>query len=149
MVQAPVDQVVLRDVLDDLRIVIESDWQEIGGIVRWHLPEESPIVLAERHGLLQAFLNLSKNSLRAVQEGENRELAIEVESDRWFANVVFRDTGPGVTNPDRLFAPFQPGADGSGLGLYVARAVLRSYGGDLRYEETSQGACFRAEIPLG
>jgi signal transduction histidine kinase len=62
--------------------------------------------------------------------------------------VRFQDTGPGITEPARLFAPFQPGADGSGLGLYVSRAVVRSYGGELRFEPQDSGACFRVEIPI-
>jgi len=41
-----------------------------------------------------------------------------------------------------LFHPFQPGAISTGLGLYVSRAIVRSYGGDLIYEERTRGACF-------
>jgi len=106
------------------------------------------MVLAERHGLLQAFLNLAKNSNRAVQNSEVRELVIAVSAQGRRATISFDDTGPGVPDSGRLFAPFQPGANGSGLGLYVSRAMMRSYGGDLRLEQTLRGACFRVEVPL-
>ena len=49
----------------------------------------------------------------------------------------FEDSGPGIAAPERLFQPFQQGAEGTGLGLYISRAVLRSYGGDLRFEPQS------------
>src|SRR5207237_622615 len=124
----------LREVLDDLRIVIESDWREIGGAVVWDLPAELPAVLGERHGLMQAFLNLAQNSHRAVQESSARELRISAGIKEGMAKVRFEDSGPGIEEPQRLFEPFQSRADGAGLGLYVSRALVRSYGGDLQFE---------------
>ena len=121
----PLDALDLQSVLNDLRIVIEQDWREIDGAVRWHVPSGAPRVLAVRHGLLQAFLNLSHNSLRAVRECAVRELCIVVATDESKVIVQFLDSGPGVAEPSRLFAPFQPGANGTGLGLYVSRAVMR------------------------
>jgi signal transduction histidine kinase len=146
--QDSLEEVALQEVMDDLRIVIEPDWHEIGGKVIWNFVRPMPVVLAERHGLFQAFLNLSKNSHRAVQDCVERELRISVKIEGNQASIVFRDTGPGVNDPERLFAPFQSGADGSGLGLYISRAVVRSYGGELRFERTPSGACFCVEIPI-
>jgi two-component system, LuxR family, sensor kinase FixL len=136
----------LQLVLDDLRIVIESGWREIDGAIQWVLPAVMPRILADRHGLLQAFLNLAQNSHRAVQQSTVRELRITAESDQRRVIVRFHDSGPGIASPDHLFEPFQPGADGVGLGLYVSRAVIRGYGGDLRYEQRPTGSCFAVEL---
>ena len=146
--QETLEHVSLQEVLNDLRIVIEPDWREINGRVCWDLPGEMQFVIAERHGLLQAFLNLAQNSHRAVQESSVRELAISVSVGDQTAAVHFRDTGPGITAPERLFEPFQPGSDGTGLGLYVSRAVVRSYGGDLRFKPQPTGSCFTVEVQL-
>jgi signal transduction histidine kinase len=51
-----------------------------------------------------------------------------------------------VAAPERLFQPFQQGAEGSGLGLYISRAVVRSYGGELRFEPTPSGTLFVVEL---
>ena len=136
--------------LDDLRIVIESDWREIDGSVHWHLPAVTPAILAERHGLLQAFLNLAQNSHRAVQQSTVRELHISVEVDERRALVRFRDSGPGIASPERLFEPFQPGADGSGLGLYVPRArSCEAYGRRIAIRTAaSSGSCFAVELQI-
>lgn len=142
------EEIALQEVMDDLRIVIEPDWRDMNGKITWSVPSKMPMVLAERHGLLQAFLNLAQNSHRAVQDGPVRELLIIVSVEGRMTNIRFQDTGPGVPDAARLFAPFQPGADGTGLGLYVSRAVIRSYGGELRYEPHAGGACFRIEIPV-
>jgi two-component system, LuxR family, sensor kinase FixL len=141
-------EVPLQRVLDDLRIVIESEWQGIEGLVRWRLPDRMPIVLADPHGLLQAFLNLAQNSHRAVRGSSVRELSIAVSFEDAKAIIRFHDSGPGVAFPERLFQPFQHAADGTGLGLYVSRAVVRSYGGDLRFEPRGTGSCFAIELQV-
>jgi signal transduction histidine kinase len=140
------EDVPLRKVLDDLRIVIEPDWHEIEGIIRWHLPPEMPMVVGDSHGLLQAFLNLAHNSQRAMLQAPARELDIAVGLEGQKVVVRFQDSGPGVLQPERLFQPFQEGAAGAGLGLYVSRFIVRSYGGELRFEPQSKGSCFAVEL---
>lgn len=145
-VQEEVELIPLRRVLDHLRIVIEPEWQEEGGTIHWQLPEFLPAILADPQGLLQAFLNLARNSYRAVRNAERRELevAVAVNGDR--VVIRFSDTGEGVPSAERLFQPFQSGANGAGLGLYISRAIVRSYGGDLRYEPRPRGSCFAVEL---
>lgn len=146
--QETLEPITLHEVLDDLRIVIDPDWREIGGAIHWDVPSEMPLVVAEPHGLLQAFLNLAHNSHRAVQNCAVRELTIAVSVNEQTARVRFNDSGPGVPAPELLFEPFHPGADGAGLGLYVSRALVRSYGGDLRFEPQPAGCCFTVEVQV-
>jgi two-component system, LuxR family, sensor kinase FixL len=148
LAKEPVEATALQPVLDSLRIVIDAEWREIDGIVRWHLPPKLPLVTADPHGLLQALLNLSQNSHRAVRDGPLRELIITVTVSDGRALIRFEDSGPGISNPERLFQPFQQGADGSGLGLYVSRAVVRSYGGELRFEPPPKGSCFVVDLQV-
>jgi two-component system, LuxR family, sensor kinase FixL len=138
--------VPLRFVLDNLRIIIEPEWQDMDGTVNWEFLSDLPTVLADPHGLLQTFLNLAQNSRRAVEKRSRRELNIQVSATAERAYVRFTDSGEGVANPDILFQPFQTGASGSGLGLYVSRAVVRTYGGELRFEPRPSGACFVVEL---
>ncbi|HYV64285.1 MAG TPA: HAMP domain-containing sensor histidine kinase, partial [Bryobacteraceae bacterium] len=147
-VQEQLEEVRLQSVLDNLRIVIEPDWQECDGVVHWELPEGIPRVVADPSGLLQALLNLVRNSHRAVQQSVTRELriAVSVKDQRVYVRV--EDSGPGIVSPQCLFQPFQPGADGTGLGLYVSRAVVRSYGGELRFEPSESGSRFVVELQV-
>ncbi len=141
------DLVPLKDVLNDLRIILEPSWAEADGFVRWELPDEMPRVLANRHGLLQVFLNLSQNSQRAVQGCPVRELTVSVSTSAERALVRFQDSGSGVRDPQRLFQPFQPEAESTGLGLYISRSLLRSYGGELRFEPQERGSAFIVDVP--
>jgi C4-dicarboxylate-specific signal transduction histidine kinase len=142
------ERIHLQPVLDSLRIVIEPDWKEIEGRVRWSLPPSVPMVMADPHGLLQVFLNLARNSHRAVQEMPQRELDILVELKEDRVQIHFDDSGPGIAAPQHLFQAFQQGADGAGLGLYVSRAVVRSYGGDLRFEPHAGRSHFTVELQV-
>jgi PAS domain S-box-containing protein len=136
----------LRGVLEQLRIVIEPSWREIGGEVVCQVPETVPAVLADPTGLLQVLLNLAHNSRRAAQHRPRPKVRIEtaVQVSRVLLRVT--DNGTGVAEPGSLFQPFQPGASSAGIGLYVSRAILRSYGGDLRYQPRDHGACFVIEL---
>jgi two-component system, LuxR family, sensor kinase FixL len=138
----------LRSVLDQLRVVIVPDWEEVGGEVLWRVPDQLPPVAGDSYGLLQIFLNLCQNSLRATETVPERRLIVWVTTEADDAVITFRDSGPGVRDPERLFHPFRPGADGSGLGLFISRELARSFGGDLEHVPGSSGGEFRVIIPL-
>lgn len=129
-------------VLEELRVVIEQDWSDIGGEIRWKYRGEFPEAHADPHALLQVFLNLSQNSLRAVQRGGEAILEVRVEANGDTVTITFEDSGPGVDDVSKLFKPFREDADGSGLGLYVSRAMLRVFDGELRYVPASKGCRF-------
>jgi C4-dicarboxylate-specific signal transduction histidine kinase len=69
---------------------------------------------------------------------------VEPQADH--IKIRFRDTGPGVADPAKLFHPFQAEADTTGLGLYVSRAIVRSFGGELYHEPAAKGCCFVVQL---
>jgi C4-dicarboxylate-specific signal transduction histidine kinase len=103
-------------------------------------------VQGDHHSLLQIFLNLARNSEQALESSERKTLTVTAGLENDLVMVRFRDSGPGIANPGDLFKPFQPGAHSAGLGLYISRAVVRSYGGDLFFEPQSAGACFALQL---
>jgi signal transduction histidine kinase len=135
-------RVSLHELSEELRVIVGQDWTDIGGELEWRVPADFPAVLASRQGLMQTLLNLSQNSLRAVENSEVKRLTIETSlaDDQVVLRVC--DTGPGLKTERNLFQPFRKEADGSGLGLYVSRALIESFGGQLCYEATDSGCCF-------
>jgi two-component system sensor kinase FixL len=136
----------LGTVLDETRILIDPALREAGIAAVWELSPGLPLVRADHHALLQAFINLARNSLRALEDSPRKEMRISAALERDLVVVRFHDTGPGVAHPEELFQPFQPGAQSVGLGLYITRAILRSHGGGLRYEAPETGSCFAVEL---
>jgi len=136
----------LSSILDELRILLEPAYKEAKVEIVWQLDENLPLVFADRYGLAQVFLNLSLNSLRAMATTPRKQLTVSNSVNADFVVIRFEDTGVGVASPEALFKAFQPGADATGLGLYVSRAILRSCGGDLTFEPCSQGCCFAVSL---
>jgi two-component system, LuxR family, sensor kinase FixL len=134
-------------VLEELRVVIDQDWADVGGLIHWEEGVVLPYVHADEHALLRVFLNLSQNSLKAVQEGGEARLEIRLMAQNGRATISFEDAGPGIGDPSTLFQPFRENSDGSGLGLYVSRAILRGFGGDLTHVPTPQGCRFDVVLP--
>ena len=146
----PLDQnlasVELTTLLDELRVLIEPIYQEAGNKIVWLLQDNLPLVIGDRYGLQQVFLNLARNSQRAMESTQQKQLTISSELESGSVVIRFEDTGVGIPSPYQLFRPFQSGANATGLGLYVSRAILRSFGGEIKFEPRAQGCCFCREV---
>lgn len=140
--------VELKTVLDEFRVLIENPYRESEIQIVWQVPEPLPLVWADRHGLFQVFLNLAKNSQRAMLPTETKQLCVTASEEDSSVVVRFEDTGVGIASPENLFRPFQRFASVGGLGLYVSRAIMRSFGGELAYEARSAGCCFAVSVPV-
>jgi two-component system, LuxR family, sensor kinase FixL len=138
----------LLETLDDLRIVLEPYCREAGITVDWSVPADLPPVWADRHSLLQVLLNLTKNSERALEDVDEKRIAISVSARGNIVSIRVADSGPGIAAPGALFQPFQKGAESTGLGLYLSRAFMRSFRGDLRHDPTVPGCCFVIELSV-
>jgi two-component system, LuxR family, sensor kinase FixL len=136
----------LGTVLYETRIVIEPALRDEGITVTWQIGENLPLVQADQRSLLQVFVNLARNMRCVLAEREQREVRISAAVENDLVAVRLYDNGPGVAHPEELFKPFQGGPHSSGLGLYISRAILRSHGGNLRYEPQPVGSCFVVEL---
>jgi len=143
-----IDGIDLAETLVDLRIVLEPVCQEAGIAVHWYVPDDLPPVWADRHTLLQALLNLTKNSQRALENMEGKKIDITVAVKGPQVSIRITDSGPGIRSTDKLFQPFQKGAESTGLGLFLSRAFVRSFHGDLRHDPSLPGCSFVIELAV-
>jgi two-component system, LuxR family, sensor kinase FixL len=135
-------EVDLAALIDELKIVVTPSLQEENIETRWAVEPGLPPVWADRPSLMQVFLNLITNSIRALSKGSNGLLSVTARNAGSQIVVEVADNGGGVAKPEHLFRPFQAGAEATGLGLYLSRAFMRSFGGELRYQPIPDGACF-------
>jgi PAS domain S-box-containing protein len=136
----------LSSLMDELRIIMEPSLRENGIAVHWEIGGDLPPVWADRQSLMQVFLNLVKNSERELLNRVRRELTVSAHVEKQRVTVRVQDTGGGVSHPDLLFRPFQQQAKVTGLGLYLSRAFMRSFRGELRYEPEAEGSTFVVEL---
>jgi signal transduction histidine kinase len=136
----------LKEVLTDLRIVLQPICEESDIELKWNVPEELPRVQADRHSLFQVLLNLMKNSQRALETADRKSIEISVSVRPEGVSIRFTDSGPGIPAGQKIFQPLQKGADQTGLGLYLSRAFMRSFRGDLRHDPQEPGCSFILEL---
>ena len=136
----------LQSFLDELKVMVGPTLRELDIEERWELPQELPSVWADRQSLMQVFLNLTRNSESALADRRIRKLTFATTFDEARVFISVSDTGPGVQHPELLFRPFQQRSRHVGLGLYLSRAMMRSFKGDLRYQPTEKGALFVVEL---
>lgn len=146
--------VVLRDTtLEALSgAVSEQASQYVGPDRELHLARvDNAFVLADEDRVVQVIGNLIVNADRYSPAG----LPIQVRTTIEDGNpvIIVRDHGPGIADDDvafvfRKFARLDNAKNGTGLGLYLSRAIARAHGGDLRYRHgTGGGAEFILQLP--
>jgi len=138
----------VRRVLD----VFEGRWEDRQ--IHFDIPENLPLIAADPDLASMAFRQVIDNALKYSSPGT--PLRIAAEANGFAVKIHVRDYGPGIAEPEqkRIFERFyrQPGikeqVPGSGLGLYVAREIIRAHGGDLWAESApGSGADFCMMLP--
>jgi PAS domain S-box-containing protein len=117
--------------------------------------EDGVIVEARAGRLAQVLLNLILNAAQAIPKGAVERHRIEVRvrhvGDRALVEVA--DTGPGVPEgvAERIFEPFfttRGAIGGTGLGLWLSRAIVEEEGGTLTWRNRPEGgAVFTVSLP--
>lgn len=113
---------------------------------------EEVVAPVDETRIRQVIANLLSNALKFTPSGGVVTLA--VTKDRRQAIISVGDTGPGIPPEelphvfDRFFRGRAVRAGGSGIGLTVARELVRAHGGELAASTPKEGgALFEARIP--
>ena len=127
------------------------------GLVQDHLyaPQEIPKVVADKEKLKQVINNLIDNAIKYTKQGRI-ELCVDCKGGD--VEVRVKDTGIGLP-ADKipfLFEKYSRGKDsvmhatGLGLGLYVARVIIKQHNGEIWAESQGEGAgsTFIFKIPV-
>lgn len=124
---------------------------QAGVTVVWTRPRRV-IVRGGEVRLQQVVLNLASNAIDAMEVSARKVLTIEVRAEPEKILVSVRDTGPGITEPEKIFDPFYStkavgGAEGMGLGLSISYGLVQSFGGAIRGANHGDGgAVFTVEL---
>ncbi|MDE3095040.1 MAG: HAMP domain-containing histidine kinase [Chloroflexota bacterium] len=136
------------DVLKRLRDAWSASEQRLR--LRVECAPSVPPVAMEARALEILLNNLLVNAFKH-SGGMQITCAVEECCDR--VHVTVSDDGRGIPAHLRK-SMFELGARGdaragSGLGLYVARKLVRAFGGDLRLVPACRGAAFLVTLPVG
>ena len=117
---------------------------ELDGADTW------PTVTADADQLQQVLLNLTQNAVQATPTGGR--VVIRARSDGSGHEIEVADTGAGIApeHLPRIFDPFYTTRPkGTGLGLFVAHAIVQRHRGSLEVEsQLGKGTRFRIRLPI-
>ncbi|HEX7664542.1 MAG TPA: ATP-binding protein, partial [Polyangiaceae bacterium] len=143
----------VRAVLDSTANIARGEVRQRATVVRDY--GEVPLVSARSSRLGQVFLNLIVNAAQAIAEGrtdgEIRLVTRTGPNGDAIVDVVDNGTGIEERVLELIFQPFvttKERAEGTGLGLHIARTIVRAAGGEVSVTSTpGVGTTMRVTLP--
>ncbi len=142
------------DIISNLIRIVRADAMARKITVVTEVDENVGPVMGDRVQLLQVMLNLTMNAFEAlsVLRVESRQVVVSAGRNAGAGVcLAVRDSGPGfpVGLSEQLFEPFfSTKAEGTGMGLAIARSIIEAHGGILLAENCDGGgARFTACLP--
>lgn len=151
--------------LDDVRLEalfqdLQHDYAAAAGDKKiqllFEMPSKYPVIAADRDRLGLAFHNLLGNALKYTPPGGTVKVILKVQPNQWQLEVT--DTGIGIEEKEQeaVFDRFYRSKDprvlkitGTGLGLALAREVVRLHHGDITLQsQLNKGSSFIVTLPL-
>ena len=140
----------IAQALADTLAVLAAKARSKSIAVRLDVPADLPLVRAYGGELNQVWSNLIETALDAA--GESGRVVVSASVDG--ANVIVRVVDDGMGIPadirSRIFDPFfttKPVGQGTGLGLDIARRIVRRHDGQIEFDSKPGRTEFRVILP--
>ena len=141
----------VRNVIADAKSFVPAD-KKVNIVFE---PTKEPLIVsADKSKLFEVLSNLVRNSIRFVEDDGRIEVTLKKSADGGMVMVSVTDNGRGIA-PEimpRLFQKFTSSFEmgGTGLGLYISKAVVDAHGGTIWAENNrgGKGATFTFTLPL-
>lgn len=148
----------ILEVLEHIRkIILAAEPDRI--VIKRDYDPSIPELMADRDMLIQAFLNIVRNAVQAI-DGDG-EITIKTRVDFQFTigqtthplvlRVDISDNGRGIPKDlgETIFLPMiTDKPDGSGLGLPIAQEIISRHGGIIHLHSSAHGTTFSTILPL-
>jgi signal transduction histidine kinase len=161
----------LLHVVRNVVALVDANARHLGVQLDHKVPDDPVFVCGDEDALAQLLTNLTLNAIETTSTPadfvEQQSATMSVGEDRIpdsrravtlllhatgrQASLTVQDTGNGPSRDvrERLFEPFvTEKADGTGLGLFVAREIAHSHSGEIHWERRGQTTCFTVDLPL-
>lgn len=112
---------------------------------RLDLDPKNPTVRADLDVLNQVFINLIRNAIGAMNQGEALTIKSSQESQQVHIEFRNRTNKPKIKNPELLFLPFDEG--GQSIGLPLCYRLVKTMGGVLSFGQEQDLVVFAVSLP--
>src|SRR5437667_9966757 len=138
----------LNTIIEEAVRFFTPEIQDRDIVVEQELRSDLPLLQLDRDQMKQAFYNVIKNSLEAMQRHGTLRIGTDLDDTHVFVRFVDTGSGMSAANLSRVFEPyFTTKPAGTGLGLLIVRRIVREHGGELSIE-SSQGKGLTLTIRL-
>jgi signal transduction histidine kinase len=106
-------------------------------------------IYADQDLIQQVMINLMVNAKDALQRKKNKMILLHALNKNEKVIIQVRDNGPGIDqeNIDKIFIPFfTTKKKGSGIGLSLARQIMRMHKGSIYFTSNEEGTTFNLEF---
>ena len=137
----------ISDILEQARTAFLSSKYRHAIVIE--VPDDLPLVMADRARIVQVMNNLLINAARAAPD--RSPIKISVEKGRADVSISIVDEGHGIA-PSQMMHLFSKYGEGKlkGLGLAICKGLVEAHGGRIRAQSAGpgQGARFTFTIPI-
>lgn len=145
----------IATMIDDALALARPDVVARGIAIESSVPENLPMIHADRIQIEQVLLNLIRNAAEAISGAGRKDGAIRLSAALVAPShieIAVGDNGAGIA-PDLAQSMFEPMTtskhEGLGLGLSISRTIVESHGGRIWLQSGEPGRTeFRFSLPL-
>lgn len=148
-------EVRIADIVSDVREDLDLRANTVDRHIEWQIPDNLPTVAADRSSISEVITNLVDNAIKYSPSGGQIEISAKPSGD--YVSISVEDHGIGIAQSamDRLFTKFyrshrsSASVGGTGIGLYISRAIVESHGGKISVDSTEgKGCTFTFTLPV-
>ena len=148
----------IHEVLERVRQLVQAE--SSGSLtIRNDYDPSIPDIHADKDQLIQAFLNIAKNAVQAMEGKGNiifktrihRQMSIGRKRYKLAVKCDIIDNGPGIDADmmSQIFYPMITGrAEGTGLGLSIAQALINQHNGLIECNSEPGNTVFSIFLPM-
>ncbi len=139
----------LLELVEDVLRVQEAELSNRKLEVKVEVNDDLPTILGDRDQIKQAFFNLIKNAMEAMQPSGILRIFARCDDD--YVYLQFVDNGSGISEEDlsKVFqAYYTTKEEGHGLGMMIVERIMREHGGHINIESRKEaGTVITLQFP--